>query len=153
MSTSVLWAEALRERRTEPAVAPTPAAARALKKSLRLRGRANSATLGTSIVCFSISRVTPPLTRDPEGLNGGLHVFQRQGLLERNLVRRADQVQNVDRGPVLALGVVDRDRRGQDVLALQRGRCALVRPDAYRLERRRKLEERHHVGEHTIRVG
>src|SRR3712207_2627791 len=153
MSTSVLWAEALRERRTEPAAAPTPAAARALKKSLRLRGRANSATLGTFIVCFSISYLSPHLTRDPEGLHGGLHVFQGQGLLERNLVRRADQVQNVDRGPMLALGVVYRDRRRQNVLALQRGRRALVRPDAYRLESSRKLQERHHVGEHTVGVG
>src|SRR5215210_622606 len=131
------WANALLDRSIEPPAAPALAAARVLKKSLRLRDRdANSSAPGTSTLCLCIFSL-PPLTRDPERRHGVLNGAKRQSLFKGDVVRRHNQDHDGDRAAVLALGVVDGDRGGQDVRALQRRGGTLVGADAHWLERRR----------------
>src|SRR5215204_4348367 len=151
MSTSSVLAEALPANSAEAAVAPAPATARVLKKSLLVLGRASSCAGNVDLVVHNL--LFSSLTGDAERFHGRLHLLQRQRHLEGEVVWRVDKVQDVDRTPVLALGVVDRYGRGQNVLALERGSRALVGTDAHRLEGRRQLQERSRIPEGAAREG
>src|SRR3712207_2356536 len=151
-----IWASAfLLVNKLVPAAAPTLAAARALKKSLRVRGRANSSTPGTLIVCFSmVSFLLPNLAGGNAERGRGInHRLERQARLEGQVVRRQYVPKDVDRNPVLAFHVVDGERRREEVLALQRRGRTPVSADPDRLQRRRVSQERRGAAQRVRREG